>query len=119
MEKTVLGRHLLIECRNVPKEVCLNDKKFLSAMAEAVTLAGANVISQVRYHFGHNSPPGFACVCLLDESHLSAHSYAELGLIALDLFTCGNTDPREVLRLLSERVDLGEITTNMVDRFIV
>ena len=48
-----------------------------------------NVISQVRYQFGHNSPPGFTAVVVLDESHCSCHTYADLGLIALDVFTCG------------------------------
>lgn len=119
MEKKVLGRHLLANCRNVSKEVCLDDKKFLSALSRAVELAGANVISQVRYRLGHNSPPGFACVCLLDESHVSAHSYADLGLIALDLFTCGNTDPKDVFRYLQEEICIGEVEYTMIDRFEV
>jgi S-adenosylmethionine decarboxylase len=67
------GKHLLIDCRNVSRESCLDDKAMLSAMAKASEKAGASVISQVRYHFGHNSPPGFTGIVLLDESHCSAH----------------------------------------------
>ena len=94
MEK---GHHILIDCRNVPRDVCLDDGKMLDAMARSAAKAGMHVISQVRYHFGHNSAPGFTCVCLLDESHVSAHTYADLGLIALDVFTCGKTDPAKIL----------------------
>lgn len=40
-----------------------------------------------------NTPSGFTCVVLLDESHMTAHSYSELGLLAIDVFTCGNSNP--------------------------
>lgn len=111
------GRHLLIDCRNVSQDICLNDQLFLEVMARAASRAGATVISQARYHFGHNSAPGFTAMILLDESHCSAHCYADLGLIALDVFTCGDTDPNEVLRLIREELDLGEITIKEVPRF--
>lgn len=111
------GRHLLIDCRNVSRDICLNDQLILEAMARGATRAGATVISQVRYHFGHNSAPGFTAMCLLDESHCSAHCYADLGLIALDVFTCGNTDPNDVLRYIREEVDLGDVSILEMPRF--
>ena len=86
-------------------------------MGRSAELAGATVVSQVRYKFGHDSPPGFTAVVLLDESHCSAHSYADLGLIALDIFTCGDTEPREVLRYLREELDLGDVSLREVPRF--
>jgi S-adenosylmethionine decarboxylase len=111
------GEHLLVDCRNVRREVCLDDRTFLGAMARAAELAGAQVVSQIRYKFGHDSPPGFAAVVMLDESHCSAHTYADLGLIALDVFTCGNTKPRNVLKYLRQEIDLGEISIREVSRF--
>ncbi|MDA1013998.1 MAG: S-adenosylmethionine decarboxylase [Planctomycetota bacterium] len=113
------GTHLLVDCREVPRDVCLNDGLVLEAMAEGARKAGATVLSQVRYHFGHNSPPGFTAAILLDESHCSAHSYADLGLIALDIFTCGETSPHDVLRCIRERVDLGKVAVREVGRFEV
>jgi S-adenosylmethionine decarboxylase len=88
-------------------------------MARSAERAGANVISQVRYKFGHDSPPGFAAVIMLDESHCSCHTYADLGLIAMDVFTCGNTEPRDVLRYIREELDLGEVTVREMPRFAV
>ena len=111
------GTHLLIDCRGVGRDVCLNDGLVLDAMAAGARAAGANVLSQVRYHFGHDSPPGFTAAIVLDESHCTAHSYAEHGLIAMDIFTCGSTSPHEVLRLIRERVDLGEVTVREMARF--
>lgn len=111
------GRHLLMDCRNVAREVCLNDRLVLNVMARAAELAGATVVSQVRYKFGSDSPPGFTAVVLLDESHCSAHTYADLGLIAMDVFTCGNTNPKDVLRYIQDELDLGEVSITEVDRF--
>ena len=39
------------------------------------------------------SPPGFAAVVLIDESHVTAHCYSERGILAIDVFTCGKHDP--------------------------
>ena len=116
MEK---GHHILIDCRNVPREVCLDDGKMLDVMARSAAKAGMHVISQVRYHFGHNSAPGYTCVCLLDESHVSAHTYADLGLIALDVFTCGKTDPAKILDYMREELDLGDVVVKRMPRFLM
>jgi len=89
----------------------------LEVMAEAAEKAGATVISQIRYKFGEGSPPGFAAVVLLDESHCTAHSYADLGLVAMDIFTCGWTDPLQVLDYIRQELDLGEMSIERVKRF--
>jgi S-adenosylmethionine decarboxylase len=113
------GKHLLIDCQDVKGEICRDDEAFLSVMARAAERAGARVISQVRYKFGHDSPAGFTAIVMLDESHCSAHTYADLGLIALDIFTCGNTDPRDILRNIREELDLGDMEVRELPRFDV
>jgi S-adenosylmethionine decarboxylase len=113
------GKHLLVDCRNVSRDVCLDDGAMLAAMARGATRAGANVISQVRYQFGHNSPPGFTAVVVLDESHCSCHTYADLGLVALDVFTCGRTNPRDVLAYIREEIELGDVSIRQMPRFIL
>ncbi|HEV8069179.1 MAG TPA: adenosylmethionine decarboxylase [Planctomycetaceae bacterium] len=113
------GKHLLVDCRNVSRDVCLNDGAMLAAMARGAKRAGANVISQVRYQFGHNSPPGFTAVVVLDESHCSCHTYADLGLVALDVFTCGRTDPQDVLAYIREEIELGDVSIRQMPRFLL
>lgn len=55
---------------------------------------------EVHFHLeefdGTVSPPGFAAIVLLDESHVSAHCYSDRGLLAIDCFTCGTTDPNVI-----------------------
>jgi len=111
------GKHLLIDCRNVAREVCVDDKRMLNVMARAAEKAGATVISQTRYKFGHDSPPGYTAIVMLDESHCSVHTYADLGLVALDIFTCGDTDPSDVLRYMTDELELGDVSVREVPRF--
>lgn len=69
----------------------------LDRMREAVaTTPAREVHAHVESFDGNVSPPGFAAVVLIDESHVSAHSYADRGLLAVDCFTCGATDPDAV-----------------------
>ena len=89
----------------------------MDVMARAAERAGANVVSQIRYKFGQDSPPGFTAVVMLDESHCSAHTYADAGLIAMDVFTCGSTDPELVLEYIREELDLGDVTVTIAPRF--
>ncbi|KAG5182568.1 S-adenosylmethionine decarboxylase [Tribonema minus] len=42
------------------------------------------------------SPPGFTAVVLIDESHVTAHCYADRGWLALDVFTCGGASTARV-----------------------
>lgn len=89
----------------------------LETLARASQRAGATVISQVRYKFGSDSPPGFAAVVVLDESHCSVHTYADDGLMAFDIFTCGKTDPLDILKYIRAEIDLGDVDVNKVRRF--
>jgi S-adenosylmethionine decarboxylase len=47
---------------------------------------------------------GFTSVILLDESHITAHSYTNRGLLALDIFTCGQTNPNIVAYYIKEKL---------------
>lgn len=97
--------------------MCLDDRRWLEAMAEGARRAGATVVSQIRYQFGQDSPPGCTAVVMLDESHCSVHTYADLGLVAMDVFTCGSTDPRDVWEHVRRAMGLEHATVRMVPRF--
>ena len=113
------GQHLLIDCREVPSELCLDDQALLDVMSRAAKLAGSTVISQIRYKFGADSPAGCTCIVMLDESHCSVHTYADLGLMAFDVFTCGTTDPCRVWDIIRKELGILNADVRMVDRFTV
>ena len=66
----------------------------LQVLRDCVNRAGIREVhAHVAQFDGSESPPGFAAVVLIDESHVSAHCYSESGLLAIDIFTCGDSDP--------------------------
>lgn len=95
----------------------------LQLMRRAVAESTAREVhSHVEEFDGSQSPPGFAAVVLLDESHVSAHCYYDQGLLAIDAFTCGSTDPESIANLIHENLFLhlsgiNEVSRNVIDRF--
>jgi len=95
-----------------------------SLMREAVERSPAKEVHAHLAPFdGSTSPPGFAAVVLIDESHISAHCYADRGLLAIDCFTCGETDPDSIATYLHEQLmermpDLECVRRQRVERFI-
>jgi len=84
------GSHIVADCMNVPAEVCVDDKRIMSVLVKAAFRSGANVIGANRYRFfGDRSWPGCSVFVILDESHVSVHAYADMEMMALDIFTCG------------------------------
>ena len=60
---------------------------------------------------------------LIDESHITAHCYADRGLLAIDCFTCGKTNPDHIADVLHERLlermpKLVCLRRERIDRFI-
>ncbi|NMB45141.1 MAG: S-adenosylmethionine decarboxylase proenzyme [Firmicutes bacterium] len=96
--KNALGRHILCEAYGCDPEV-LNDRNLVeSIMVEAALAAGAEV-REVAFH--KFSPQGVSGVVVISESHLTIHTWPELGYAAIDVFTCGDTvDPWDALNYL-------------------
>ncbi|RMG21800.1 MAG: adenosylmethionine decarboxylase [Bacteroidetes bacterium] len=85
MEKPLL--HLLAEYyRCDPGRI--NDMAFLEAqLLEAARICGATVIDSRMHAF---SPQGITGVVLLQESHISIHTWPEHAYVAVDIFICGS-----------------------------
>jgi len=67
-------------------------------MCKAALEAGAEV-REVAFH--KFSPQGVSGVVIISESHLSIHTWPELGYAAVDVFTCGTTvDPWDACKYL-------------------
>ena len=106
------GTHVLLDYRNYSSTKENDGWWILDLMRQSVRKCGIREVhSHVEIFDGDLSPPGFAAVVLIDESHVTAHCYSESGLLAIDVFTCGDHDPDCVAeqihgRLVSEN---GEI----------
>ena len=77
----------------------------LDLMRYAVNSAQVREVhAHVEEFDGSKSPAGFAAVVLLDESHVSAHCYYDKGILAIDAFTCGDSDPNIIIDIINKRL---------------
>lgn len=114
---TTLGEHYIIELYGCRKDALDNFKGIEGALNEAARIAGATIIDSKFHRF---SPQGVSGVVIIAESHLSIHTWPELGYAALDLFTCNvGMDIHSALNLLREVFEPDEIDARVVHRGIV
>ncbi len=86
-----LGRQVLIDLYDCPREVLDDEKLIAASMIAAAREAGAAVVGSTFHRF---SPCGVSGVVAIRESHLAIHTWPEFGYAAIDLFTCGDgVDP--------------------------
>ena len=109
-----LSKHLLVDLYGCPADL-LNDVTALEkVMIEAAQRAGATVINSMFHHF---SPFGVSGVVVIQESHLTIHTWPEQGFAAVDLFTCGTqTKPRQALTHLKRALQATRIEVRQFKR---
>ena len=97
------GSHIFLDYLNYSCPSKDGGDWMLSLMRDCVRESGIREVhSHVEVFDGSESPPGFAAVVLIDESHVTAHCYSDEGLLAIDVFTCGPHDPEHVVELIHD-----------------
>lgn len=111
-----LGRHVIAEINGCDHNL-LDNKEFIEkAMTDAAIKAGAE-IREVAFH--EFSPIGISGVVIISESHLTIHTWPELGYAAVDVFTCGDTvDPWVACNYLVKEFKASDMTATEVKRGI-
>jgi S-adenosylmethionine decarboxylase len=84
------GQHILIDAWDVSERTCIDVDLLLETLVQAAEMIKATIVSWDSKRF--TKPPGATVFVMLDESHFSIHTYSDLGIIAADLFACGNKD---------------------------
>jgi len=89
------GTHLIIEVENGHG---LDDEaRIQQAFRDCVTDCGATLLHIHTHKF---SPQGVSGVAVLAESHISVHTWPEIGYGAFDVFMCGDADPWQAVGVL-------------------
>jgi S-adenosylmethionine decarboxylase len=104
------GVHLIIDLHEATG---LDDIDLIEAtLRRCVDAAGATLLHIHLHHFQPNG--GVSGVAVLAESHISIHTWPEVGYAALDVFMCGQAEPERCIPVLREafggaRVEVNEI----------
>lgn len=111
-----LGKHIIVELSGCCQEQINEVNNVQKIMLEAAQKANANVIKSVFHKF---SPVGVSGVVVISESHLSIHTWPELGYAAIDIYTCGNsTKPFRACYYLAQKFKAQKIKATYILRGI-
>lgn len=109
-----LGCHIVAEMSLCDPEILTNLDGVQQAMVEAAEVANAEVREIVFHRF---IPHGVSGVVVIAESHLSIHTWPEIGYAAVDIYTCGShTDPMVALEYLSKKFRCKRMATTTISR---
>ncbi len=103
------GTHLLLDCWNAKH---LNDLDYIEqTLRDAVDISGATLLHIHLHHFTPNG--GVSGVAVLAESHISIHTWPERDYAALDIFMCGDTQPKNAIAIFekafaTKKIDVTE-----------
>lgn len=111
-----LGRHILAEIYGCSPEILNNKDCIEKIMVDSALKAGAEV-REVAFH--KFSPQGVSGVVIISESHLTIHTWPELGYAAVDVFTCGDKiNPWDACNYMLEHFKANNMTATEVKRGI-
>jgi S-adenosylmethionine decarboxylase len=102
--KIFAGTHLIIEVVNA--EGLDDEVRIQGAFRECVDVCGATLLHIHTHKF---SPQGVSGVAVLAESHISVHTWPEIGYAAFDVFMCGNSQPWKAVEVLRSTFNAGEV----------
>lgn len=102
-----LGHHILADFYNCDPEKLDDVEQIRTFMHEAAVSAGATIVQE---NFHKYAPVGVSGVVVIQESHLTIHTWPECGYAAVDLFTCGtNVRPWTAFDYLQERLGCAKV----------
>jgi S-adenosylmethionine decarboxylase len=102
------GVHLIIDVHGGKG---LDDIDLIEAtLRRCINAAGATLL---HIHLHHFQPNGVSGVAVLAESHISIHTWPDIGYAALDVFMCGKANPDACIPVLRDafkgRVEVNEL----------
>ena len=106
--------HILFTLKGCNREA-LNNKYIVEQSVSIAAKVSNSLLLGLNSH--KFEPQGVTCVGLLAESHISVHTWPELGLAVCDVFTCGSQcKPRDAALHLKDAFDAEDIQFTTVDR---
>lgn len=81
-----LGRHIILELYDCPEALLKHPAEAERFLLQAAEEMKATVVSSSFHAF---SPYGVSGVVIIQESHLTIHTWPEHRYAAIDIFTCG------------------------------
>ncbi|OIQ36177.1 MAG: S-adenosylmethionine decarboxylase proenzyme [Roseobacter sp. MedPE-SW] len=103
-DRIFAGTHLIIEVMEASGLDC--EIRIQQAFRQAAELCGATLLHIHTHKF---SPQGVSGVAVLGESHITVHTWPEIGYGAFDVFMCGDADPWQAVGVFKDVFDTEDV----------
>lgn len=120
-KNTYFGEHLTIDGYGGSREK-LNDKHLVTkCLQELPTLLDMKKLAEPEVYFaagnGHTDLGGWTGVVVIEESHISIHTFAQIGFVSIDVYTCKNgMDTEFIIQYFKRVFSLQDVEVNFLKR---
>ncbi|MHA2610489.1 MAG: adenosylmethionine decarboxylase [bacterium JZ-2024 1] len=108
-----VGLHLLLDCWECKGEAMQEENTAALMLQDAVKAISAHLLHSHIHRFQPHGLTGFA---LLQESHISIHTWPEIGFAAIDIFSCGKITPEPAVEVFQKYLKPGRVRLRKVSR---
>lgn len=113
-QKKSLGVHILADFFGCSEKILSSETSIKNYMHEAAKRANATIVSEEFHKF---NPWGISGAIIIQESHLTIHTWPEYQYAAVDLFTCGESlDLFKAMEYLKEKLECDSMEYTNVAR---
>jgi len=108
-----VGIHIILDLQGY-RQRADNQEEIETVLRQIVDKAG---LTPLFVYFHQFEPQGFTATVVLSESHINLHSWPEYSYLALDIFTCGDTEKAFLAeKLLIEYFQPSQIKRQVLER---
>ena len=108
-----MGKHLLLEVYDVEFNLTNDVESLQNVMIRGIERAKMTILNTFSHCF---IPQGCTVVIALSESHVSCHTWPENGCLAIDVYTCGEGNPRLIALEILKYLDSDSYSIREIDR---
>ncbi len=106
------GTHVLLDLQDASH--LDNDAKLRDVLRAAADAVGATVLGDTFHRFDGRG--GVTGVVVLQESHISIHTWPETGFAAVDIFLCGAMSPDPALDVINAALTPSQTRVTRIPR---
>lgn len=91
------GQHVILDLYGVSKDNLINWGLIEGNIIRAAKAANATILHSYFHPFANGGVSG---AVILQESHISIHTWPETGFAAVDVYMCGDCDPLVAIKYI-------------------
>lgn len=115
------GEHITIDGYGGNEELLNKKEVVLDSLNNLPSLLAMHKLSEPEVYFapGNDSkdPGGWSGFVVIEESHISIHTFPKRGFVSIDVYTCQNgLDKNYIENYFKEKFELKDLETNFIIR---